>query len=97
MRYALAFAALTASAFPVAAAPQPPTAKQLIAAYMAADEGCRGSPGDSGSSECERRTRLNSRLNQMGWCIGKQGQSRADEAWHHCTARSFFTTDLKPN
>lgn len=92
MRLALAALALVVAAGDAVATE--PTAKQLIKAYTAADEACRGSPGDNGAEECERRTRLNSRLNQIGWCYGKQSQERADFAWHKCKTRSNRSDDL---
>ena len=55
-----------------------PTAKQLIKAYTAADETCRGSQGDTGAAECERRSRLSARLSQIGWCYGKKSQDRSE-------------------
>lgn len=91
----LAPVAIALASGPVIAAA--PSAKQLIAAYQQADEGCRGSPGDSGIAECDRRSRLSSRLNQIGWCYGTKSQSRSTFDWHHCTANSLMTTDLQPD
>ena len=79
------------------ASAKPPSAQVLIHAYGQADEACRGSAGDSGAAECDRRSRLSSRLNQIGWCNGKRGQSRADFEWHHCTPASLETSDLAPS
>jgi hypothetical protein len=90
---------LAAVAFVVAAGgahAAAPTAKQLIKAYTAADETCRGSQGDTGAAECERRSRLTARLSQIGWCYGKKSQDRSEFKWHHCTFRSLNTTDLEP-
>lgn len=92
MRTALAALALVVAAGGALAAE--PTAKQLIKAYAAADEACRSSPGDTSAEECDRRTRLNSRLNQIGWCYGKQSQGRSDFVWHKCTKHSNRSDDL---
>jgi hypothetical protein len=73
-----------------------PTAKQLIKAYTAADEACRNSPGDTGAAECDRRARLNSRLNQIGRCYGKANQDKSEFAWHACTYHSNRSDDLVP-
>jgi hypothetical protein len=94
MRYALAVLAYMVAVGGAEAAQ--PTAKQLIKAYTSADVTCRGSQGDAGAPECERRTRLTARLNQIGWCYGKRSQDRAEFRWHHCTFRSLNTTDLEP-
>lgn len=97
MRYALALTAVVVIGTGLDAHAAPPSLPQLIAAYQRADEGCRGNPSDAADAECDRRTRLNSRLNQIGWCYGMAGQSRAAFEWHRCTAASFNTTDLEPS
>ncbi len=94
MRYVLAALAFVVAAGGAEATE--PTAKQLIKAYTAADEACRGSPGDSSAAECDRRTRLNSRLNQIGRCYGKENQDRSEFAWHACTSHSNRSNDLVP-
>lgn len=94
MRTAIAALALVVAAEGAQAAE--PTAKQLIKAYTAADEACRGLPGDSGTAECDRRARLNSRLNQIGRCYGKANQDRSEFAWHPCTSHSNRSNDLVP-
>ncbi|WP_267359091.1 MULTISPECIES: hypothetical protein [unclassified Methylobacterium] len=73
-----------------------PTAKQLIKAYTAADEACRGLPGETATAECDRRGRLNSRLNQIGRCYGKANQDKSEFAWHECTSHSNRNNDLVP-
>jgi hypothetical protein len=94
MRTILAALAFIVAAGGVQAAE--PTAKQLIKAYTAADEACRGAPGESGSAECDRRARLNSRLNQIGRCYGKANQDKSEFAWHACTSHSNRSNDLVP-
>jgi hypothetical protein len=94
MRTALAALALFVAAGGAAAAE--PTAKQLIKAYAAADEACRSSPANIGAAECDRRARLNSRLNQIGRCYGKANQERSEFAWHACTSHSNRSNDLVP-
>lgn len=94
MRTALAALALIVAAGGVQATE--PTAKQLIKAYTEADEACRGFAGDSSTTECERRSRLNSRLNQIGRCYGKANQDRSEFAWHARTPHSNRSNDLVP-
>ncbi len=40
------------------------------------------------SAACCGRTLTGVRLNQLGWCYGKQGQIGADMRWHRCTSAS---------
>jgi hypothetical protein len=93
MRYALAAVVLLA-AVPASAAPRVPTPDQLITAFGEANDSCRGSRIEA---ECGRRERIASRLNQIGWCYGRKGQVAAQFDWHHCTANSYYTTDLGAN
>jgi hypothetical protein len=44
---------------------------------------------DKRAATCCGRTLMNVRLNQLGWCYGKQGQARADQRWHRCTRGSY--------
>ncbi len=94
MRIALAALALVVAARGAQAAE--PTAKQLIKAYTAADEACRNSPSASAAAECDRRGRLNSRLNQIGRCYGKANQDKSEFVWHACTSHSNRSDDLAP-
>jgi hypothetical protein len=43
---------------------------------------------DRRAAACCGRTLINVRLNQLGWCYGKRGQTGADQRWHRCTRES---------
>jgi len=43
---------------------------------------------DKRAAACCGRTLMNVRLNQLGWCYGKRGQTGADQRWHRCTRES---------
>lgn len=93
-RIGLAFAfVVLAAAHPAAAAP---SVTDLIDAYARADDECRGSPGDTGASACDRRSRIGSRLDQIDWCYGVQGQGRPGARWHKCTSASVRSYPLNP-
>ncbi|WP_144768405.1 hypothetical protein [Methylobacterium dankookense] len=93
MRLALA-ASFILFAAPAFSSPEP---RQLIAAWQVANSICRGS-GDPQSlktqAECERRASLGGRLDQIGWCYGKEGQIGADYRWHRCAPGSVRPNDL---
>jgi hypothetical protein len=52
---------------------------------------CRGGGVDDAElrdATCCGRTQIGVRLNQLGWCYGKQEQIGADMRWHRCTRTS---------
>lgn len=93
MRYALAATIVLATN---AAGHTAPDAQRLIKAWREANGHCRSGPSDQPSvdAECERRSRLDGRLSQIGWCYGMKGQAGADYEWHRCGPRSLQTDDL---
>ena len=92
MRYALTAALFIVGAGPIFASP---SARSLISAYTEADRNCRDSP--SIESECYRRERLSSRLNQIDWCYGRKGEGRSDFVWHRCGVASLRLDDMRPD
>ena len=68
--------------------------KTLLRYERILDGVCRGRIPDSPhahdkrAATCCGRTLMNVRLNQLGWCYGKRGQTGADQRWHRCTRES---------
>lgn len=88
------FALSLALAIPAEAAP---SAEQLKQAWSMANGNCRGGDPESMKSqlECDRRSRLTGRLEQLGWCYGRKDQATYQYRWHHCTAQSMQGDDLR--
>src|SRR5262249_47410476 len=57
----------------------------LLKRYGNLDRTCRGG---SGNAACCARTKVGVRLNGLGWCYGKRGQTTAEMRWHHCARAS---------
>lgn len=55
-------------------------------------EMCSGWPGDDPhiGEVCAVRLKVEKLLGSLGYCFGKQGQSRAELVWHKCTAQSSY-------
>lgn len=51
---------------------------------------CRGGSGDDPETfaACGARDYAGYLLGQLGWCLGREGQVGAEEAWHPCEAGS---------
>ena len=68
--------------------------KTLLRHERILDGICRGRIPDSPhahdkrAATCCGRTLMNVRLNQLGWCFGKRGQTGADQRWHRCSRES---------
>jgi len=81
---------------PGAAEAQPSVIRAWIEQARAADAQCHG--GDAShprtAAACKSWKADASRLNRLGWCYGKRGQTRADMDWHRCTRSSYRTRDL---
>jgi hypothetical protein len=78
-----------------AAEAQPSVIRAWIEQARAADAQCRGSdPSHPRTAACKSWKADASRLNRLGWCYGKRGQTRADMDWHRCTRSSYRTRDL---
>jgi hypothetical protein len=69
---------------------QPAPIRDLVSVYNDLDNMCRGWPGDDPhvGEVCDTREKLHKALVAMGYCYGKNNQSRAEFAWHRCTAGS---------
>ena len=66
----------------------------LIREYNAANAPCRSTDGTNATRiACDRRAAYALRLDQMGWCLGKQSDSGASMRWHRCTADSLHFGD----
>lgn len=65
-------------------------ATALIHAEAAVDAKCRSTDGTRETEiACEQRAAYMMRLNEIGWCFGKQGDGGANMKWHRCTRTSF--------
>jgi hypothetical protein len=55
-------------------------------------EMCSGWPGDDPHIDevCAVRLKVEKLLGSLGYCFGKEGQSRAESVWHKCTAQSSY-------
>jgi hypothetical protein len=55
-------------------------------------EMCNGWPGDDPHIDevCAVRLKVEKLLGSLGYCFGKEGQSRAESVWHKCTAQSSY-------
>lgn len=51
---------------------------------------CRGGSGDDPKTDlaCDEREAYSKRLNQLGWCYGKEGEAGYQHKWHRCTRNS---------
>ena len=60
--------------------------KQLLDRQRFYDELCRGMLGDDLHmvEACNLRNDYERRLNAMGWCFGRKGQTLSEIAWHEC-------------
>ena len=79
-----------------AAEAQVPVIRALIEQARAVDAQCRsGDPSNPRTdAACKRWKGDASRLNRLGWCYGKRGQTRAAMDWHRCTRSSYRARDL---
>jgi hypothetical protein len=66
-----------------------PKPSALIAKEEHLDNLCRGS---GKNSDCLAREKLYYRLNNMGWCYGKENQGAPQYQWHHCGSNSIKST-----
>lgn len=71
----------------------------LIDLWLDANDRCRGGSGDSPATEaaCSERERLGVRLNALGRCYGKRGQSGSEMVWHICSSNSIKVTSSPTN
>ena len=62
----------------------------LLAINDDLDVMCRGWSGDDPHTDeaCNVRLKVEKLLEKLGYCFGKEGQSRAEATWHKCTANS---------
>ena len=69
-------------------------ASELIHLWDSANDRCRGGGGDDPKTNaaCDERERYSTRLDELGFCYGHQGDYGSDMYWHHCDARS-----IRPN
>jgi hypothetical protein len=84
--------ALAACLISVAAAAQSRSdAATMIRLWHEANLQCRGGAGDDQSTHdaCDEREAYGKRLDALGWCYGRKGESGYQMKWHRCTARSF--------
>ncbi|MCJ2025104.1 hypothetical protein [Methylobacterium sp. J-067] len=66
----------------------------LIREYNAANAPCRSTDGTRATQiACDRRAAYALRLDQMGWCLGKQSDAGAQMRWHRCTFDSLHFGD----
>jgi Ni/Co efflux regulator RcnB len=63
--------------------------RELIRLWHQENSTCRGS-SDPVRTEpaCRKRADLSSRLDERGWCYGKEGEIGADHRWHRCARGS---------
>jgi hypothetical protein len=82
----LLFLLSVACLLPVRAEGQSAAVQELISVYSDLDDMCRGWPGDDPHSDevCKTREKLRQALIKMGYCYGKNNQSRAQFSWHKC-------------
>lgn len=87
-----AAAAVALSAAPAMAAEQYPADMIALSERVVALEAqCRDgivSP-DQAEDACHKRDHLMRRLNQAGWCYGRQGEERGQHRWHRCGPGSW--------
>jgi hypothetical protein len=59
---------------------------ELIQEWVGQNLACRGGSGDESSTweACGARDVTARRLNELGYCYGKKGQSGAQMQWHRC-------------
>ena len=76
-------AALTGAAFAQ-------TVEELRHHEKVLDGMCRASldPGEQRDAACCGRAMIGIRINQLGWCYGKDGQTGDKMAWHRCARGS---------
>lgn len=62
----------------------------MIRLWAEANGACRGGPGNSKATldACDERDAYSKRLDQLGWCYGRKGESSYQYAWHRCQANS---------
>ena len=95
-RFATLVGAILAAVLPVNAVQSQSQSKEVMTLrYEKLLDGiCRSHIPDSPhahdrrAAACCGRTLMNVRLNQLGWCYGKRGQTGADQRWHRCTRES---------
>lgn len=65
--------------------------KTMMRLWHEANSACRGGSGDDPKTElaCEEREAYSTRLGQLGWCYGKQGEYGYQHQWHRCGRRSM--------
>lgn len=75
----------------------PPEITKLLAKIDAANDICRGSPGDSQESinACDLREKLVTQAEQNGWCWGHKDDIGADRKWVPCDEQRIAATDKK--
>jgi hypothetical protein len=62
--------------------------EQLIKQWLDANGTCRGSSGSVSDRACTQREELGAKLEPMGWCYGRKGESGAQHKWHLCGSAS---------
>ena len=87
------FALLISIAAAAAAQRRSEPADSLIELWQNSNSRCRGGPGDSPLTDaaCKERERYAMRLDKLGRCYGKRGQSGSQMAWQICTSDSYHS------
>jgi hypothetical protein len=73
--------------------PLPPpteTTRILIAKFVAANDKCRGGPGDSTTTRyyCDQRDYIYTLLRDRNYCLGRNLQTISEMDWHNCKSDS---------
>ncbi|MBW3097482.1 hypothetical protein [Pseudohoeflea coraliihabitans] len=63
----------------------------IIERWHMFSELCQGGSGDDPATlkACEGRSMISQQLEGMGYCLGKEHQSRSQHRWHRCGAGSI--------
>jgi hypothetical protein len=67
--------------------------KELVRQWLRENGRCRGTSGDvlhriTSNHPCDRRGLIDTKLEQLGWCHGRDGQSMSERVWQPCASRS---------
>ena len=77
------------------APPKPPqnhkSTDDLIELWHESNETCRGGSSSNPNTEkaCDQRHDLTVKLNNSGWCFGRQDQTNSQYNWHECEENSI--------
>ena len=69
-------------------------ASELIHLWDDANDCCRGGHGDDPETDaaCEERERYATRLDELNFCYGREGEYGSDTSWHRCGADVLMAT-----